>query len=177
MTKPSVYVTVIRTFFGIVFAGGSVVHLYWGLTSPLAYGPFGDTAWPPLDGLWTGFVMPNIAWLALCMAAFELAVGVSAWLPARWNRMSVIGMMCFFAFLIMLGYAFPTATGLEDFLVNRAGSLVMIALVVPWLIRPQPLSVPGAWSALVGRARHPVRLSAPSAPEGPASAKASLDDD
>src|SRR5215211_4882511 len=39
----------------------------------------------------------NIAWLALCMAAFELAVGVTAWLPARWNRMSVIGMTCFFA--------------------------------------------------------------------------------
>lgn len=165
MTRPSVYVTVIRTFFGIVFVGGSVVHLYLGVTSPLSYGPFGDTAWPPLDGLWTGFVMPNIAWLALCMAAFELAVGVTAWLPARWNRMSVIGMTCFFAFLVVLGYAMPTATGLEDFLVNRAGSLVMIALVVPWLMRPQPLSVPGAWSALVRHARHPVRLSAPSATE------------
>jgi hypothetical protein len=165
MTKPSVYVTVIRTFFGIVFVGGSVVHLYGGVTSPLSYGPFGDTAWPPLDGLWTGFVMPNIAWLAPCMAAFELAVGVTAWLPARWNRMSVIGMTCFFAFLVVLGYAFPTATALEDFLVNRAGSLVMIALVVPWLMRPQPFSVPGAWSALVRRARHRVRLSAPSASE------------
>ena len=59
--------------------------------------------------------------------------------------------------------------GLEDFLVNRAGSLVMIALVVPWLMRPQPLSVPGAWSALVRHARHPVRLSAPSATEPPSS--------
>jgi hypothetical protein len=160
-----VYVTVIRTFFGIVFVGGSVVHLYGGVTSPLAYGPFGDTAWPPLDGLWTGFVMPNIAWLALWMAAFELAVGVTAWLPARWNRISVIGMTCFFAFLIVLGYAFPAATALEDFLVNRAGSLVMIALVVPWLMRPQPLSVPGAWLVLVRRARHRVRHSTPSATE------------
>jgi hypothetical protein len=106
--------------------------------------------------------MPNIAWLALCMAAFELAVGVTAWLPAGWNRISVICMTCFFAFLVVLGYGFPTATGLEDFLVNRAGSLVMIALVVPWLTRPQLLSVPGAWSALVRRARHRVRLSASS---------------
>jgi hypothetical protein len=109
--------------------------------------------------------MPNIAWLALCMAAFECAVGVTAWLPARWNRISVIGMTCFFAFLIVLGYAFPTAIALEDLLVNRAGSLVMIALVVPWLMRPQPLSVPGAWSALVRRARPRVQLSAPSATE------------
>jgi len=48
MTKPSTYVTVIRTLLGIVFVGGSFVHLYQGLSSPNSYAAFGDTAWPPL---------------------------------------------------------------------------------------------------------------------------------
>ena len=92
--------------------------------------------------------MPNIGWLALCMAAFELAVGVTAWLPGRWNRLSVVAMACFFAFLIPLGFAFPAASWGEDLLVNRAGSVVLLAVVVPWLLRPQPLSVRSAWSAV-----------------------------
>jgi len=151
MTKPSTYVTVIRTLLGIVFVGGSFVHLYQGLSSPNSYAAFGDTAWPPLDLLWAGFVMPNIGWLAPCMAAFELAVGVGTLLRAPWNRLAVLAMTCFFAFITVLGYAFPTSSLLEDFLANRAFSLVMILLVVPWLLKPQPLSVPAAWSALVHR--------------------------
>jgi hypothetical protein len=151
MTKPSTYVTVIRTLFGIVFVGGSFVHLYGGLSSPNSYAAFGDTAWPPLDLLWAGFVMPNIGWLAPCMAAFELAVGVGTLLHAPWNRLAVLAMTCFFAFITVLGYAFPTSSLLEDFLANRALSLVMILLVVPWLLKPQPLSVPAAWSALLHR--------------------------
>jgi hypothetical protein len=151
MTRSSTYVTVIRTLFGIVFVGGSIVHLYGGLSSPHSYAAFGDSAWPPLDIVWAGFVMPNIGWLAPCMAAFELAVGVGAMLGAPWNRMSVLAMTCFFAFITMLGYAFPTSGLLEDFLVNRAFSLVMALLVVPWLLKPQQLSVPGAWSALLHR--------------------------
>jgi hypothetical protein len=54
----------------------------------------------------------------------------------------------FFASVTVLGLAFP-ASSLEDFLVDRAFSLVMIVLVVPWLLKPQPLSVPAAWSALL----------------------------
>ncbi|HSO69352.1 MAG TPA: hypothetical protein VLQ67_06895 [Arachnia sp.] len=149
MTRPSTYVTVIRTLFGIVFVGGSLVHLYGGLSSPHSYAAFGDTAWPPLDLVWAGFVMPNIGWLAPCMAAFELAVGVGTLLHAPWNRLAVLAMTCFFAFITVLGYAFPTSGLLEDFLVNRALSLVMILLVVPWVLKPQPLSVPAAWSALL----------------------------
>lgn len=154
MTRPSVYVTAIRTLFGFVFVVGSAVHLRAAFTDTRSYGPFGDTAWPPLDTLWTTFVLPNIGWLAVCMAAFELAVGVMAWLPGRWNRLSVIGMTGFFTFLIFLGYAFPTATPTEDFLVNRLGSVVMIGVVLPWLLRPQRLSVPESWLALLRRSGH-----------------------
>lgn len=96
--------------------------------------------------------MPNIGWLALGMAAFEVAVGVFSWLQAPWNRVAVLAMTCFFAFITALGYAFPTSGPLEDFLVNRAFSLVMIVLVVPWLLTPQQLSVPAAWSTLLHRA-------------------------
>lgn len=151
MTRPSTYVTVIRTLFGIVFVAGAFVHLYGGLASPHSYAAFGDTAWPPLDLLWAGFVMPNIGWLAPCMAAFELAVGVGTLLQAPWNRPAVLAMTSFFAFITVLGYAFPTSGLLEDFLVNRALSLVMILLVIPWLLERQPLSVPAAWSALLHR--------------------------
>lgn len=157
MTRLSVYITAIRTLFGLVFVAGSVVHLRNALANPSSYEAFGATAWPPLDALWADFVMPNIGWLGLCMAAFELVMGVAAWLPGRWNRISVIGLACFFVFLVVLGYAFPAGTWLEDLLVNRAGSLVMIALVLPWLLRPQPLSVPAAWSALVRPNRHQLR--------------------
>lgn len=155
MSRPSVYVTVIRTLAGIGFLAGSVVHLRLATINPGSYGPFGDTAWPPLDALWASFVMPNIGWLALGMAAFEFAVAVTSWLPGRWNRAAVSAMTCFFLFLVFLGFAFPAPTLLQDLLMNRVGSLVMIALVVPWLIRAQPLSVPGAWAALARRAgRH-----------------------
>ena len=151
MTRPSTYVTVIRTLFGVVFVAGSFLHLYWGLSSPQSYAAFGDTAWPPLDLLWAEFVMPNIGWLAPCMAAFELAVGVGSVLQAPWNRLAVLAMTCFFAFITVLGYAFPASGVLEDFLANRAFSLVMILMVVPWLLKPQSLSVPAAWSALLRR--------------------------
>ncbi|MBI4900807.1 MAG: hypothetical protein HY829_10055 [Actinobacteria bacterium] len=147
MIAPSTYVTVIRTLFGIVFVGGSFVHLYGGLSSPHSYAAFGDTAWPPLDLLWANFVMPNIRWLAPCMAAFELAVGVCTLLHAPWNRVAALAMTCFFAFITVLGYAFPTSRLLEDFLVNRALSVGMIVLVLPWLLHRQLLSVPAAWSA------------------------------
>lgn len=149
MMRPSVYVTVVRTLFGAIFVGGCAVHLRFALTDPSFYAPFGQTAWPPLEGLWQSFVMPNIGWLALLMAGFELAVGIGSWLPDRWNRLAVLAMTGFFVFLLLLGYAFPATTPTEDFLVNRLGSLVMIALVLPWLLRRQPLSVPGAWRAVV----------------------------
>lgn len=155
MTRPpSLYITIVRTVFGVIFVAGFAVHLRAAVSNTSSYGPFGDTAWPPLDWLWGAVVMPNIGWLALGMAAFELAIGVTAWLPGLWNRLSVIGMVCFFVFLLALGYAFPTTGWVEDLLVNRAGSLVMLALVAPWLLRPQEFSVPAVWSSVVRRAGH-----------------------
>lgn len=148
---PSVYATVMRTIFGVVFVAGSGVHLYLGLTSPSLYATFANTAWPPLNAIWTGFVMPNITWLALCMAAFELAVGVAAWLPGHWNRLAALAMTCFFAFLIVLGYALPAANAVEDILANRVGSVALISLLIPWLAKAQHLSVPAAWGAVIRR--------------------------
>ena len=151
MSRPSTYVTVIRTLFGVVLVAGSFVHLYAGLFNRQSYAAFGDTAWPPLDLLWDEFVMPNIGWLALCMSAFELAVGVGSVLRAPWNRLAVRAMIGFFAFITVLGYAFPASGVVEDFWANRALSLAMILVVVPWLLKPRPLSVPAAWSALLRR--------------------------
>jgi len=149
MSRPSAYVTTIRTVFGLIFVAGSVVHLGNALGDPSVYGAFGRTAWPPLAGWWEPLVMANIGWLVVVMVGFELVVGVSAWLPRRWNRLSVLAMTVFFVFLVFLGYGFPVDAWYRDLLVNRFGSVVMIAVVLPWLLRPQPLSVPAAWRALV----------------------------
>lgn len=159
MSRPSAYVTVIRSLFGVIFLAGAAVHTSFALTDPSFYGDFGITAWPPLDRIWASFVMPNIVGLALLQAVFELAIGIAAWLPGRWNRASVIAMTAFFVFLIPLGFAFPTTSWWQDLLANRLASLVMIALVLPWLVRYQQRSVPGAWRDLVRR-HAPVRPSA-----------------
>lgn len=104
--------------------------------------------------------MPNIGSLALCMAFFELAVGVMAWLPGRWNHLAAVGMTGFFVFLLFLGYAFPASTFAADFLANRLGSVIMIALIIPWLVRREHHSVPAAWAALLHGAQQRLRLRA-----------------
>lgn len=158
MSGPSAYVTVVRTVFGVIFLAGAAVHTGFALTDPSFYADFGITAWPPLDRIWVNFVMPNIVGLAGLQAFIELAVGIAAWLPGRWNRASVIAMTAFFVFLVPLGFAFPTTSWWQDLLVNRLASLVMIALVLPWLVRHQQRSVPRAWRDLVRRGA-PVRPS------------------
>ncbi len=149
MSRPSAYITVVRTLVGVLFLSGALIHLRTLVLDRESYAGFGATALPPLSFLWEAFVMPNIVWLALGLAAVEFLAGVAAWLPGRWNRLSVIGITVFFVFLVFLGYAFPTDSVLEDFFVNRAGSFVMIAAVFPWLLRPQQLSVPMAWAHLI----------------------------
>ena len=151
MSRPSAYVTVVRTLLGLVFMAGSLVHLRFALTDTSFYGAFGDTAWPPLDTVWARFVIPNIEVLALLTAVFELVVGIAAWLPGGANRLAAMAMTLFFAFLVILGFAFPTDSWAEDLLVNRLASVVMIALVVPWLRHPHRSGVPAALVALARR--------------------------
>lgn len=131
------YCTVARVVFAIVFLGGALVHLYVGRFSPHSYEPFGSTAlWPWLTELWRGFVMANIGWLSLAAAAFELGVGVGLLARGRVRRLAVLAALGFFAFILVLGYSWPASSAWEDFLANRAFTLVMAAALAPVLRAP-----------------------------------------
>ena len=107
------YRAVVRVVFAVAFLGGALVHLYFGLFSPHSYAPFADTVlWLWLAELWRGFVMANIGWLSL----------LNATLPP-------IG--------AVLGYSWPADGWWEDFVKNRAGTLVMAAALVPLLHVPE----------------------------------------
>lgn len=146
------YRTIIRTLFALIFIGGGISHLILGRSAGSGYAVFGDTAllgW--LTQLWSGFVMPNIGWLTILLALFELSIGIGLLLNGRLVKAAVAAMLVFFGFLLILGYGYPTASALDDFLKNRVGSLVMAALVLPILLGPEPSAITTAWRRFVGR--------------------------
>ena len=131
------YRTSARVVFGVVFLGGALVHAYFASFSPQSYAPFADTAlWPWLAELWRGFVMANIGWLSPAAAAFEVAVGLGLLARRCARRMAVLAALGFFAFILVLGYSWPADGWWEDFLKNRAGTLVMAAALAPLLRAP-----------------------------------------
>lgn len=131
------YCAVVRVVFAVAFLGGALVHLYFGRFSPHSYAPFADTAlWPWLAELWRGFVMSNIGWLSLAMAAFEAAVGLGLLTGGRMSRLAALAALGFFALLLVLGYSWPADGWWEDFLKNRAGTLVMAAALALLLRAP-----------------------------------------
>jgi len=131
------YCAVVRVVFAVAFLGGALIHIYFGLFSPHSYAPFADTAlWPWLAELWWGFVMANIGWLSPATAAFEVAVGLGLLARGCARRMAVLAALGFFAFILVLGYSWPADGCWEDFLKNRAGTLVMAAALAPLLRAP-----------------------------------------
>ena len=93
--------------------------------------------WPWLAELWRGFVMANIGWLSLLTAVFELAVGLGLLARGYARRAAVLAALGFFAFILVLGYSWPADGWWEDFVKNRAGTLVMAAALVPLLHVPE----------------------------------------
>ena len=123
------YRTAARVVFGVVFLGGALVHAYFASFSPQSYAPFADTAlWPWLADLWRGFVMANIQWLSLATAAFELVLGAAL--------LAALAALGFFAFILVLGYSWPTQSPWEDFLKNRAATVLLAAAMAPVLRTP-----------------------------------------
>lgn len=140
------YRAIVRTLFAVVFLGGGMSHIVQGRVAPESYGAFGDTAlWPWLSELWESFVRPNIGWLTLALAAFEIAVGVCLLSSGIRVRVAVVAILAFFAFILILGYGFPTDTLAEDLLKNRVFTVVMAGLLIPVLTEPDPPGVAGAW--------------------------------
>lgn len=104
-----------------------------------------------LSELWSAFVIPNIAWLTLIFAALEIMAGFGLLLGGRWTRLAVIGILAFFAFLLVLGYGWPMAGALDDFAKNRAGTLLMAALLILILAERTPHPLIGRPQLTLGR--------------------------
>ena len=81
--------------------------------------------------------MANIGWLSLLTAAFELVVGLGLLARGRAPRLAALAALGFFAFILVLGYSWPADGWWEDFLKNRAGTLVMAATLAPLLHVPE----------------------------------------
>ena len=145
------YCTVARSLFAVVFIGGGVSHIAVGRVGADGYAVFGDTAlWGWLADLWESFVMPNIGWLTLVLAVFEIAVGVLLLLDRGRVRFAVVAILAFFAFILVLGYGFSTTNLAEDLVKNRAFTVVMVGLLVPVLAQPDSPGVVEAWRRFPG---------------------------
>lgn len=128
------YRAIIRILFAVIFIGGGISHLVLGRTSPEGYAAYARTAAiPALERLWSTFVMPNIGGLTLLLGAFEIAIGVGLALGGHRARLATIAALGFFCFILVLGYSWPTDSWWQDFLKNRAFTLVMAAAIAPVL--------------------------------------------
>ncbi len=143
----------IRWFFAAAFGAGFVVHLVLGRTDPESYGAFGETAWAPLAWLWEAWVMPNIGWLTVLTALYELAIAAGLLAGGQLARLAAAGASLFFVFLLFLGYGMPQPTLVGHFLANQLLTLAFLVAMVPVL-----------WSRPRGRAHDP---SAPARVTGP----------
>ena len=81
--------------------------------------------------------MANIGWLSLLTAAFEFAVGLGLLARGCARRAAVLAALGFFAFILVLGYSWSADGWWEDFLKNRAFTLVMAAALAPLLRVPE----------------------------------------
>jgi hypothetical protein len=148
------YRRIIRWVFTVVFTIGAAVHIIFAFCSPGSYAAYGTTAPPWLAQLWSSFVMPNIWWLALLMALVEARIAAGLASHGRRVQVAAAASLCFFAFLLLLGYSWPTASPLEDFFKNRATTLVLAAAVAPLLFDADAKTLLKRWP-LTGKPAHP----------------------
>jgi hypothetical protein len=113
---------------------GSLVHVYLALAMPEIYREFGNTALiPECRDLWRMLVMPDIAFFALALAAFEVVVGLLLIGKGKPVKYGLAASILFNLFLVQLGLACQTADWVSDLLVNRLPNLVFIAIQIPLL--------------------------------------------
>ena len=81
-----------RVFFALWYLFGSLVHVKFGLTNNHIYERFGRTSlFAASRELWTTVVMPHIAFFALLLAAFEMAVGILLLSKGRYVKIGLSG--------------------------------------------------------------------------------------
>ena len=126
---------VARVFFALWYLLGSLVHVKFGLTNNHIYERFGSTSlFAASRELWTTVVMPHIAFFALLLAAFEMAVGILLLSKGRYVKIGLTTSVLFNLFLVQLGLGYPEIQGSgRDFLVNRLPTLLFALLQCPLL--------------------------------------------
>lgn len=137
---------VLRTFLCLLFLGGGISHFILGQISAADYSTFGRTAlfgW--LSDLWVDFVMPNISLLTVLLGFFEISLAIGLALTGRRQRLTVVVMMGFYAFLVVLGSGWETASAGEDFLKNRLPQLLLAVATLPFLLVPDRRTLWRTW--------------------------------
>jgi len=124
-----------RVFFALWYLFGSLVHVKFGLANNHIYERFGSTSlFAASRELWTTVVMPHIAFFALLLAAFEMAVGILILSKDRYVKIGLTASVLFNLFLVQLGLGSPEIQGSErDFLANRLPTLLFALLQCPLL--------------------------------------------
>jgi hypothetical protein len=96
-----------RLAFGLLFAGGSAVHVAIVVTGPETYRHFADTAFIPLvKQAWLTVFMPHAALLGLLLAAFELTVGLLILAGGRKTTLGLLAAIAFHLGLMLFGWGF-----------------------------------------------------------------------
>lgn len=123
---------VLRSFIALWYLLGWISHVYLGLFNPQLYAGFGNTALiPGYAQLWNTLIMPNIAFFALLLAVFEIAVGVLLTNRGKWVKYGLVLSILFNLFLVQMGLSMPAAGFWQDFAGNRLPNLIFIALQIP----------------------------------------------
>jgi hypothetical protein len=113
---------------------GWISHVWLGLSSPETYRAFGSTSlFPAYTDFWNGFIMPNILFFALLLAAFEITVGCLLSSKGKWVKIGLVFSFLFNLFLIQMGLGFVTSDPWSSFAGNRLANLLFIALQIPLL--------------------------------------------
>ena len=125
---------VLRTFVACWYLLGWMVHVYLAITSPQIYEVFGTTGLiPGYDQFWNNWIMPNITFWTILLAAFELCVGLLLIYKGKWVKIGLVFSILFNGFLIQMGLGSETNTFWSDFLSNRLPNLIMVMLQFPLL--------------------------------------------
>jgi hypothetical protein len=124
----------VRFFIAPWYLIGWILHAYLAVTNPGIYRAFGSTALiPAFRELWQAFIMPNIVFFALILAAFEFFVGLL--IIGKWEQVKygLVASILFNLFLVQLGLSAQGTDWVSDVLMNRLPNLFFIAIQIPLL--------------------------------------------
>lgn len=120
-----------RLFIAPWYLLGWLVHLFLALTNPGLYYSFGSTALlPTFRDLWQSFIMPNIVFFVLLLAAFEILVGLAIIGKGKQVKYGLIASIVFNLFLVQLGLSGQATDQAADFFMNRLPNLFLVAIQI-----------------------------------------------